>query len=280
MADVRALLKAKREEVKVTHPLAAYNKNNQLRCTACGTLVKYASAWEGHLGSKAHRITVARLRNEEKAREEQRLRQEAEEAQRLRVVQGKRKAEEDDMDEDMEEGDTKRRRVGDATRTNPFPTDFFSDPSRAMPNAGEESAEEEDVAMNPNPPPLPAPPSEIDLEYERFQREMRLDAPDERDTYERATVFAEAELVVEQIPEGFPAAPGEDAQSDLQQKLGEEEARRKKEQEERELIMDRLLDEERAQEEADMRVTAMKARLDALRKKREAKRSAQAEITS
>ena len=279
MADVRALLKAKREEVKVTHPLAAYNKNNQLRCTACGTLVKYASAWEGHLGSKAHRTTVARLRNEEKAREAQRLQQEAEEAQRLQMVQGKRKAEEDDVDEDMEEGDTKRRRVGDATKTNPFPTDFFSDPSRAMPTAGEESGEEEDVAMNP--PPLPPPPSsEIDLEYERFQREMRLDAPDERETYERATVFAEAELVVEQVSDGFPAAQGEEAQSDLQQKVSEEEARRKKEQEERELIMDRLLDEERAQEEADMRVTALKSRLDALRKKREAARFAKAKTTS
>jgi len=278
MADVRALLKAKREEVKVTHPLAAYNKNNQLRCTACGTLVKYASAWEGHLGSKAHRTTVARLRNEEKAREAQRLQQEAEEAQRLQVVQGKRKAEEGDVDENMEEGDTKRRRVGDAMKTHPFPTDFFSDPSRDMPTAGEEYGEEEDVAMNP--PPLPMPPCEVDLEYERFQREMRLDAPDERETYERATVFAEADLVVEQISDGFPAAQGEEGQSDLQQKLSEEEARRKKAQEERELIMDRLLDEERAQEEADMRVTALKARLDALRKKREAARSAKAKITS
>jgi zinc finger protein 830 len=47
MSDARALLKAKRQEARVTHSLAAYNSSGQLRCLACGTLVKHASAWEG-----------------------------------------------------------------------------------------------------------------------------------------------------------------------------------------------------------------------------------------
>ena len=63
--DVRALLKAKREEVRITHPLAAYGAGGQLRCSACGTPVKPASAWEGHVGSKAHRLAVARMREAE-----------------------------------------------------------------------------------------------------------------------------------------------------------------------------------------------------------------------
>ncbi len=65
MADVRALLKAKRQEVRITHPYAAYGANGALRCSACGAGIKFASAWEGHLGSKAHRVAVANLRSKE-----------------------------------------------------------------------------------------------------------------------------------------------------------------------------------------------------------------------
>ena len=56
--------------------------------------------------------------------------------------------------------------------------------------------------------------------------------------------------------------------------MGEEARRRRKEQDERELIMDRLLEEEQAQEEADARVSVLKNKLDALRKKREAAKAA------
>ena len=66
MADVRALLKAKRQEARITHPYAAYSSSGQLRCAVCGTAVKQASMWAGHLGSKAHRVNVAAA----KAREE------------------------------------------------------------------------------------------------------------------------------------------------------------------------------------------------------------------
>ena len=47
-----------------------------------------------------------------------------------------------------------------------------------------------------------------------------------------------------------------------------------KEQEGRELIMDRLMEEEQAQEEADARVTALKTKLEALKARREAARAA------
>ncbi|KAG5641826.1 hypothetical protein DXG03_004145 [Asterophora parasitica] len=299
MADVRALLKAKRQESRISHPLASYTSSGQLRCSACGTAVKHASAWEGHIGSKAHRTNVARLREEERQQAEH-ARAEAQahadaEAERQRashVANGKRKAQDDEdddmgnknaMDTDTHDTDNgaKRRRVGPASGG--FPADFFSDPSRAPIPITPDSDDEDATAEAPTttgalPPVAAAPVTAIDLEYERFQREMLGDAatvPDTRETYERATVVAEPELAeTEEIPSQFST---QDQQMDVdveKEKQSEEElARRRREQEERELIMDRLLDEERAQEEADQRVAVMKARLEALRKKRWAKKS-------
>jgi zinc finger protein 830 len=272
MTDVRALLKAKRQEARITHPLASYNQAGQLRCVTCGTLVKHASAWEGHLGSKAHRTNVARLK-EEKAREEQRLREQEQ------VERGKRKAEDESPDSSDETDDgeiqTKRRRTDTGkprAKSTEFPTDFFSDPYRAQlpPQSDEEEEEEEPADYASKPPPLATPPSAVDLEYERFQREL-LNGPDFQETYERATVIAEPDLVPEST-EGLPVQEGDGAQeSKLAQKQSEEVTRKQKEQDERELIMDRLLEEERAQEEADMKVTVMKTRLEALKKRRQAK---------
>ncbi|KAK7032969.1 hypothetical protein R3P38DRAFT_2919927 [Favolaschia claudopus] len=260
MADVRALLKAKRQEARITHPLASYSQSGQLRCIACGP-VKHASAWEGHLGSKLHRTNVARLKEQERARDAQRLRQEEEEEHASRLANGKRKADEPDSEEEA-----KRRKIDNAGGG--FPADFFSDSSRAPPPP--DSDEEEDEVR-----PAQAPDATLDSEWERFQRDV-VNAPDlqetsVQETYENATVIAEAELVSDPM-EGFPpqtaVAPVEPENVDS------EELRRRKEQDERELIMDRLLDEERAQEEADMKVSIMKNRLEAVMRRRNAAKEA------
>ncbi|KAG6828678.1 hypothetical protein H0H92_007093 [Tricholoma furcatifolium] len=299
MADVRALLKAKRQEAKINHPFALYSSSGQLRCSACGTIVKHASAWEGHIGSKAHRTSVARLREEEKRQQEQAEREAEAHAAAEAVKQGptetsngKRKATGDhdnseagldmEVDPNDNESSAKRRRVGPAPGG--FPADFFSDPSRAPIPLSTDSDDEEDIPVeapiqNGAPTPAAAAPTAIDLEYEAFQREM-LDPSatrsDDRETYERATVMAEPQLIeIDETPGGFPAQDQQmDPEAEKQKQTEEELTRRRKEQEERELIMDRLLDEERAQEEADQRVTSMKARLDALKKKREAAKRA------
>ncbi|KAJ7674166.1 hypothetical protein B0H17DRAFT_1082395 [Mycena rosella] len=270
MADVRALLKAKRQEARISHPLASYTQNGQLRCVACGP-VKHAAAWEGHLGSKLHRTTVARLKEQDRLREAQRMADEAgNEMQQIHIANGKRKAEEHDSESDTE---SKRRKVDDPSSA--FPTDFFSDPSRApLPPP---SDEEEDDPSSAQPGPAPAPATSLDSEWERFQRDV-VNAPDHRDAYENATIMAEPELASE-IPEGFPPQHTDDA-PEQPNKLDVEEARQRKEQDERELIMDRLLDEERAQEEADMRVTLMKNRRDALLRKRNAARAAKLEAST
>ncbi|KAI0714389.1 hypothetical protein C8T65DRAFT_644164 [Cerioporus squamosus] len=286
MADVRALLKAKRQEVRITHPLASYTSSGQLRCVACGTTVKHASAWEGHIGSKAHRTNAARLR-EERAREAQRA---AEEQESL-----KRKAMEVDGDEEGDEEtpmvDAKRRRTESeepqraptalaATSTSQtaaaqakrgaLPADFFSDPSMVPPPAEEEEEEADGAAQ------ADGKQDVLDLEWQRFQQSV-INAPDYHETYERATVAAEAVLSAE-VPQGFPSAPGAEGGGDGEKEgeLDEEAKRRRKELDERELIMDRLLEEEQAQEEADARVSVLKSKLEALKRNREAAKARKA----
>ncbi|KAJ7052525.1 hypothetical protein C8F01DRAFT_1221869 [Mycena amicta] len=256
MADVRALLKAKREETRVSHPLASYT-NGQLRCIACGP-VKQASAWDGHVGSKIHRTNVARLREEERQQEVERRKREEEEEERARrsVANGKRKAEPDMDDSDTE---SKRRKVD-----NGFPADFFSDPSRAPPPTFDDEEPEQ--------------PS-IDAEWERFQRDVvNVSEPGDvrRDTYDSATVMAEPELVVENL-EGLPQ---QEAEAEASKPKSEDQLRREKEQDERELIMDRLLEEERAQEEADMKVTMLRNRMEALMRKRDAAKAAKSKAAA
>ncbi|KAF7327552.1 hypothetical protein MKEN_00334200 [Mycena kentingensis (nom. inval.)] len=253
MADVRALLKAKRQEAQISHPLATYS-NGQLRCIACGP-VKHASAWEGHVGSKLHRTNVARLREEERKADERRRIAEEEEERARSIANGKRKADTQDMDD--ADAESKRRKVD-----NTFPADFFSDPSRDLPVTAEDDEQPQ------------AASSSIDAEWERFQRDVvnATDAQEaQRETYESATVMAEPELVADNM-EGLP---GQEEEEEAKPK-DEEQLRREREQDERELIMDRLLEEERAQEEADMKVTILRNRMEALMRKRKAAKAAKA----
>lgn len=276
MADVRALLKAKRQEVRITHPLASYTTSGQLRCLACSTIVKHASAWEGHIGSKAHRTNAARLR-EERAREARRLEEEERERESL-----KRKAMDVDEDgsgddaQDVPMVDAKRRRTESVepqpapptakSKRSALPADFFSDPSMAPPPAEEDEVEEEGGTEAEGPKTQDV----LDIEWQQFQQSV-INAPDYQETYERATVIAEPVLAAE-VPEGFPTAEGTDGQVVENEEVDEETRRKKKEQDERELIMDRLLEEEQAQEEADARVSVLKNKLEALKKMRAAKK--------
>jgi len=250
MADVRALLKAKRQEARVAHPFATYTPSDQLKCVVCGTLIKYASAWEGHLGSKLHRTNTTLLK-EAKTREIQENTEE-------RSVPGKRKAE---MDESDKQTDKKRRMDEGQSRSNPvheLPNDFFSDPSHVPVIPEFPSDESNDDATDINLAETTAhSTSVLDLEYDLFQRGF---LTDQSQTYDGATI------VVEPVPassfiSGFPASTAVLAQNE-----GEKSTR---DYEERELIMDRLLEEERAQEDADMRVYLMKNKLEGLKKRRE-----------
>jgi zinc finger protein 830 len=332
MADVRALLKAKRQEARITHPYAAYSANGALRCTACGAAVKFASAWEGHLGSKAHRIAVAKLRAQEDAVTLRRAKDEK--AGEREGADGRDELRLDMiMETDSQPPPTKRQRTEErehgldahAHASRPaFPADFFSDPSRApllrrdddddddddedMDEDREEGRDGRDSAAprrrRPSAPaPAPAPEtkpsqSRFDAEWAAFERDMQSRqsppsnataiggsseaASDPQETYARATIAAEPELVPQF--EGLPRAAGGtgigvpgavvaevgQAQGQVQEhKVSEEQERRRRQLEENELIMDRLLEEERVQEEADSRVAVLKSRVEMLKKKRQ-----------
>lgn len=278
MADVRALLKAKREEARITHPYAAYNPSGQLKCTVCSTVIKHASAWEGHLGSKAHRTNIIHLREEEKRRQQAQEQEQTPHLEDSRSPEPTRKRKPGE-DQTQSNGDSGKKRKVDAASQPPqassspsslFPQDFFSDPSRGpVPSSYSDDEDEEEgkpATEKPNPPA--AATSGVDEEYERFQRELLSNSVDPTEAYDRATITAEPVLASTQIA-GFPPTTIDDAPEEPPQ-LTEEEVRQKREQEERELIMDKLLAEERAQEDADTRVQLMKTKLENLRKKREA----------
>lgn len=267
MADVRALLKAKRQEARVSHPLASYTAAGQLKCIACGTIVKQAAAWNGHVGSKSHRTNVARLKDEERARE----------ALLAQQSQPKRKASDDDEDEDDEPlTDSKRLKLEQQplpSASNGFPTDFFSDPSKAPPIQTEDDSDQEDQSADP--PATVASQDVIDLEWQQFQQAMlNTSEPDTRDTYERATVIAEP-VLNDEVPAGFPPHPDQTTEAEPEE-LDEQALRKRRELDDREEIMDRLLEEERAQEEADAKVSMLKNKLEVIKKRREAAKAAKA----
>ncbi|KAH9068227.1 hypothetical protein EDB83DRAFT_638815 [Lactarius deliciosus] len=263
MADVRALLKAKRQEARVTHPYATYNASGALRCAACGAAVKFASAWEGHLGSKAHRVAVANLKAKEAEAEASSSREQEQSEDAMEV-----------------EPPAKRQRTEERELATGFPTDFFSDPSRAPQTLPEDAdADDDNMVEDGGDESSAAPKSQLDLELAAFERDLqsvqqqREPPADPQETYARATVAAEPELVpgFEGLPGQAPAGGEEPPPppSEKEQKVSEEEERRRKQEEERELIMDRLLEEERAQEEADSRVATLKSRVEMLKKRRE-----------
>lgn len=179
-----------------------------------------------------------------------------------------------------------------ATPNGGFPADFFSDPSRMPPpTAGDQEGGEDDPDSNTQ---KARSSTTIDAEFEAFERALNKTRPPPtamQDIYSRATVAAEPELLdIETLQaDGFPpdATPeGAASKSEVSRPVGgepgepEEETEaqkaKRKQQDEKELIMDRILDEERAQEAAEEKVAALKARFEAIKKQREARKLAAA----
>jgi zinc finger protein 830 len=276
MSDVRALLKAKRQEARIHHPYASYTPAGQLRCTACETVIKQASTWAGHVGSKAHRENVAKQRITKATGQQE---------ETTRSI-GKRKVGEEEPSDDQRVHSTSESKKPKVTpedtsgseHLGTFPSDFFSDPARApIRSVVDESSDEDED--HPIPTPSVAADNPINLEWQRFQQEMLTPTStsvDQRhEAFKRATVFAEPELLPESVA-GLPSREplGVDvAAADIPTN---DELRKRKEEDEKELIMDRLLEEERAQEEADAKVVLLKGRLEALKKRRNEANAARA----
>jgi zinc finger protein 830 len=164
-------------------------------------------------------------------------------------------------EEEVEEVASKKPRLeAQPEPTGNFPADFFSDPSRKLPSASQ--SDDEDDAEEA--PASKAAPMTLDEEYALFTEAVVNTSHQE--IYQAATISAEAQLA-EETPEGFPTQQQEEVVEKVEEET-EEQKRLRLKQEEHELIMDRIIEEERAQEEADMKVATMKAKLEALRQKR------------
>jgi zinc finger protein 830 len=223
MSDVRALLKTKRQQIRVTHPLAFYSTSGQLRCKACGTNVKHTSAWEGHLGSKAHRTNAARLKDEERSQEarEEEKSGEKRSAEPVDVDLKKRR-----VDTQLEESETNIPIVTEM-KSSEFPIDFFSDPSLATLPTHDSDDDAELVGVSV--PNLKQDKSLIDQEWEIFEK-ATVHMSDYQETYKRATVVAEPVISTEKS-EGFLLKESADGPDPMQKDI--EEARQRKEQDER-----------------------------------------------
>lgn len=280
MSDVRSLLKAKRNEARVDHPLAAYTSSGQLRCIICATSVKHTAAWQGHLGSKAHRVNAARMRGDGVGKQQE----QPQDLTGEETSQGPKRRATDELKRAVEpnEASQKRRKtspevdIATAKASAFLPADFFSDLSH-VPIPLPAALHDREKPMLPGRVMRPSPVDPVlDEEWIRFQNDV-LNAPDRREAYEHATVVSEPQLISD-LTEGYPKRSRSDElqaqQSEADLQMDEEASRQTKEREERELILDRLDEEERAQEEADMRVSVMRNRLEAIRRKREAIRSA------
>ncbi|KAI6155360.1 hypothetical protein BKA82DRAFT_118832 [Pisolithus tinctorius] len=277
MSDVRSLLKAKRQEARVDHPLAAYTSSGQLRCVICETSVKHAAAWQGHVGSKAHRVNAARMRGDRVGKQQGQPQDLIGEETSQRA---KRRADELELAVEASGASQKRLKTSPEAGTDTatastllenLPADFFSDSPYALdPSPGNSHDSEKSIPLGLVKPISPRDPT-LDEEWIRFQKDV-LNTPDHREAYDRATVVSDPQLISD-VAEGFPKRSQSvevQAQQDETAFRSDETSRQRKEHEERELILDRLVEEERAQEEADMRVKAMRNRLDAIRRKRAA----------
>jgi len=186
-----------------------------------------------------------------------------------------------------------------------FPADFFSDPARKPSTItggqdddddeeGEDKMDQDGEGGNNKTTTAAADKSQFAMEWDAFERDLqnlqkqKVDdatttvAADPQETYARATIAAEPELVPRFVglPEGAGAGTlqgGLEGEGGLDAGRGEEarkvssdaEERRNKEMEERELIIDRLVEEERAQEDAYNRVALLRNRVQMLKQKRE-----------
>ncbi|EKC99356.1 hypothetical protein A1Q2_06293 [Trichosporon asahii var. asahii CBS 8904] len=267
--DAKALLRAQKAAAKVQHPYASYNASGQLRCIVCAVPAdRKVKQWDAHLLTKQHRQSVQRERAEEAkraaaaAKRKQAAEPEPETAKRQRVTEPEPEEEEDDRPS--------------------LPPGFFS--SGNGPSVAEDDEQESSA-------PPPKEEKKGDAELDAFLASLNDvdDAPaptaaeqgetaKTKATKKRRVGYKESE---EDGVASISAAPvliqrneaGEEKEPTPEPEETEQERRERLAREEKEEIIARLEEEQRAQEDADNRVLALKARMEALKKKREAKKA-------
>ncbi len=257
-ADARYLLRtAANERAKagasaISDPFASYSSTGALRCSACNYLtVKHESLWGAHVLSKSHRTNVAQIREEE-------LRK----AEIQRTKDGKRKAQDAPTEDKGDDGPTASRAGAD--------------------DQGADAASRSKKART-EPTPTNGSTLSIDPDWQLFKSQMESvedDADPTADTHGvGAALEAEAQLIsrdgadIGRIDATQAADAGDVEELTVEELAAQERAR--KEQEEREEILSRLEEEQRQQDEADQRVSALKQRLQRIKQARLDKQKAQ-----
>ncbi|OCF62111.1 hypothetical protein L486_01778 [Kwoniella mangroviensis CBS 10435] len=277
--DAKSLLRAKKAESRITHPYAAYNNAGILRCSICAVPVKQ---WDAHLMTKQHRQSVAREKAEQekalkaKTKSKRPLSQSADidgqgQGQGQPGESSKRAKTQPTHNEEDDDEDESGRRVGG------LPAGFFSSSNQPKP-----------LSRSPSPEPQQSLQPTGDTELDDFLSSLNDDTPSSTApiTAQSQTkqINGKRKTYKEIIPsqtsyEAGPvriAPPTKDDQKDAVQEEeepeeSEQERKDRLEREEREEIVRRLEEEERAQEDADSRVASLKARMEMLKKRREAK---------
>ncbi|KAJ9480163.1 hypothetical protein PHBOTO_003396 [Pseudozyma hubeiensis] len=239
--DARSLLRAAaNERVKaggsgISDSFASYSSSGNLRCSACDYLtIKHESLWGAHVLSKSHRTNAARIKQEDQLRQ----------AELQRTKDGKRKAED-------AEGDAQ----GDSLATSTGGDLYQQHSALASKKARTDTSD--------------AAPA-VDAEWELFKSQMESTEAEP----DSSTQLSSAGAALEAEAQLISHDGAEDAQGSLngiEEKSPEEmaaEERARKEQEEREEILSRVEEEQRLQDEADQRVTALKERLQRIKQAR------------
>ncbi|WRT69823.1 uncharacterized protein IL334_006814 [Kwoniella shivajii] len=289
--DAKSLLRAKKAEARITHPYATYTAAGVMRCSICAVPVKQ---WDAHLLTKQHRTSVAR---EKSGKEREKEKENSLLAQKHK--QSKRSAPTPLPESSFPESSSsssKRARVSrpdeeENGEPSGLPAGFFSNkrqsrsPSVSVSPDGEAEAGPSSTSLYQD----NAKPTG-DSELDDFLSSLNEDDPTSTAT-SIPTASTQASTSANQgnrrktykevIPgqatyEAAPIkiTPVDQTQDQIVEEEPEESEQEKKERlekEEREEIVKRLEDEERAQEDADSRVASLKARMEMLKKRREAK---------
>ncbi|SPO46422.1 uncharacterized protein PSANT_04108 [Moesziomyces antarcticus] len=251
MADARSLLRAaanaraKTGGGGISDRFASYSASGALRCSACDyATIKHDSLWGAHVLSKSHRSNAARIREEE-------LR----EAETRRTKDGKRKA--DDEEDDSNDGDS----AGGGRSPREGATDNTGSGAK-KPRTDTKAFAEASTAQA----------ESIDPEWELFKSQMDASGPESGAPEERydagATIEAEAQLISQEGTNGAGTSTDDGAIEEQSAAEKEAQERARRELEEREEILSRLEEEQRQQDEADQRVSALKQRLQRIRQAR------------
>jgi len=284
--DARSLLRAKKAEARIEHPHATYTATGVLRCSICaipgmslpGTHSLYhltsgdellcwsfleadievlVKQWDAHILTKQHRTSVAR-----------------EKASQAKAA-AKRPAEEDDLLTGSKRArlgangggeDDEEKEGGDGPGPSGLPAGFFSAGNRPA-ELDEEDEDERGNEAGPStstPVPVPAVPAKTgDAELDDFFASLAENAPDPTITPTTAAPTTQARRTVPSYRAAdvtgvasYEAAPiriileekkDEDVEPEPEPEESEQERRERVTREEREEIMGRLDEEERAQ---------------------------------